>query len=430
MSRYKGSTKNKKRSLSDPVGDEEDMIMEFDTPPPTYLEPTVDQIRDADEPMEEHFFLSMEGPSESSKAMVCYMAFYAFLRHDWIQREKRVVLGRKIHFRDFKHMFCSMRAQFPGLNGQGFSPEQLKEMRQYLSRQKTPPSFLPALICSSRHIEEWFGMPLEVVETVRDLAKLHDAPRVSAAVEDNQDPQASVWSALYPFLIELMQSPNVKMNLCPPARSEDASMTPTDIEELRACFAMAPSKCPVLPQLTTNKLCCVRYTKPHLQPRPSSPTSTNGREEYPSGVFSRADVELPSSDDARPEQQTRVLDFFRPDNSDRVGCAVYMPQIKSKSPSKGLPPHFFISDSYAEKLESFWICVNINNIAAGMAFDWYTQRVLSTKRQMSAEAAMEAFYKEKVGEVVEFWKKHMKVLYQFLADTRESLQKTWNSKLQ
>ena len=366
------------------------------------------------------FNLSSDTFQSSAEALVVYMAFYIIKKHkemeDSILKRRMETKNRqkeKRHYKDFLQFYLSVRSQKSGVQT---SPNSIPRRSDQEKRNEflTPPGFLPNLLCGSQAVDTWFGLTIDLLETLKEIVILQrentEHERKNKTNEHtplphlSDDPQLPICDVLFSFLMEIVNSPNVKINIQVKDLTDTPriQMTKQDKKEVRACFAVAPPRCPVCPQLAKVDLCCVRYSLPE--------ESKDGK----NGVFSRrsSDLRLPP-----PMLKENVED---------------MEEDGPPSTQKP-PPHFFISSIYAEKIESFWVCQNMHNIVAREAFHWCNIKSMAAAKDRktkdwfswSINKRLSLFQKTQVKQLVTMWDKHLKRLNDFCNEFRKFLDKMY-----
>jgi len=370
---------------------------------------------------------TLQNPAE---AVVLYMAFYAIKRHKEMEDEilgirERTGKDEKKHYRDFLHFYLSVRSQKPGLGNESPQSSDEKEEEQEGDSSRNfmnPPGFIPELIRGSTAVDSWLGLTVELLETLKELVILQrefnsqgnqNKKGSKSLTHIADDPQLPICEVLFSFLMEISRSPNVKVHLQIRDTTDTASpsLSSMDKREVRDCFAVAPPRCPVCPQLANARLCCVRYTLP----KTSRGTS--------SGVFSRRSPGL-----KLPPPMIRDKDIDTDFSNE--------PLEEGSSCLPKLPPHFFISSGYAEKIESFWACENIHNIIAREAFTWCNIKSMSAakggkeKREewfsKSIVSRLKLFQRTQGKSLVSMWDKHLKKLYSFWEEFKEFLDRLYD----
>jgi hypothetical protein len=421
------------------------------------------------------FKLAMCDTTEAAKALICYMAFYAFVDHMWIipsrensptEEEEEDGTGgggsvQKIHCRDFQQLYCYLRSQVPGYDVPAHVQRQKSREMYSLSNHTNargrpvavvvvtyllPPFCLTNLICHSPIVDRWFGLGIELVQTINTLIRTRIRNRALAeekkvwmqkytnrystnpstnkeipppppppptpSSEGADDLQMPNWEILLPFLIEAIRTPNLKIDLKPErgavhmssktVYNQDPSVSEGDVEELVACFAMAPRNCSVSPQLSDRLLCCVRHHNKTNRPLGDFiPKDGSGCDEVDDsaiipGLFSSNDSAIDAINDSMP----------------RTAASNTTP---SSSSLPGLPPHFFVSRIYAHPIEALWICTNIHTVVRGIAYEWYSTYVVQNRgRKMTSEEAIRVFYSSpKMKETLQMWETSMRTLHEF-----------------
>jgi hypothetical protein len=417
------------------------------------------------------FKLAMCDTTEAAKALICYMAFYAFVDHMWIippresspSEEEEGTGGsvQKIHCRDFQQLYCYLRSQVPGYDVPAHVQRQKSREMHGLNNHTNargavavvtyllPPFCLTNLICHSPIVDRWFGLGIELVQTINTLIRTRIRNRALAeekkvwiqkytnhystnpstnkeippppplpptSSEGADDLQMPNWEILLPFLIEAIRTPNLKIDLKPErgavhmssktVYNQDPSVSESDVEELVACFAMAPRNCSVSPQLSDRLLCCVRHHNKTNRPLGDFiPTDGSSRDDEDSatipGLFSSNDSAIDAINDSMPRTAA----------SNTTTTTTTTPS----SSLSGLPPHFFVSRIYAHPIEALWICTNIHTVVRGIAYEWYSTYVVQNRgRKMTSEEAMRVFYASpKMKETLQMWETSMRTLHEF-----------------
>jgi hypothetical protein len=148
-----------------------------------------------------------------------------------------------------------------------------------------------------------------------------------------------------------------------------------------------PLLCPISPQLGQGNLCCLRYVIPKFGETAIGGITINHQSSTP---------------------DTIPVDYEK--NTTEIEERAFV----------------FVSEKYAKYIESFWICSMIDKVVGNKVFEWYTETVLETQKQLHLDAALVKCYEDIIPQIMDYWRKHLKRLYEFSIFIDDSMKKIWD----